>query len=212
MLTHECRCCAHHCLIPEGECGRCGMYRGAGGAAVEVFPDSYLARYPTAIETVPFLHFWPGHAFYAVSSVGCNLSCPGCVSAILTTDPGTLTEALVRLPPDNVVSEAEAAGCRGILFCINEPAVSLPTVLRLADAAHDAGLLFGCSTNGYLGDEATCALAPLLDCVNVGLKGASDACYRECGGASAGPAFRTVRALYEAGNHVEVRRSTRAAR
>ena len=204
MLTHECRCCAHHCLIPEGECGRCGMYRGAGGAAVEVFPDSYLARYPTAIETVPFLHFWPGHAFYAVSSVGCNLSCPGCVSAILTTDPGTLTGALVRLPPDDVVSEAEAAGCRGILFCINEPAVSLPTVLRLADAAHDAGLLFGCSTNGYLGDEATCALAPLLDCVNVGLKGASDACYRECGGASAGPAFRTVRALYEAGVHVEV--------
>lgn len=104
MLTHECRCCAHHCLIPEGECGRCGMYRGAGGAAVEVFPDSYLARYPTAIETVPFLHFWPGHAFYAVSSVGCNLSCPGCVSAILTTDPGTLTGALVRLPPDNVIT------------------------------------------------------------------------------------------------------------
>ena len=190
MQTHECRCCAHCCLIPEGECGRCGMYRGAGGAAVEVFPDSYLARYPTAIETVPFLHFWPGHTFYAVSSVSCNLSCPGCVSAILTADPGTLTGALVRLPPDKVVCEAEAAGCRGILFRINEPAVSLPTVLRLADAAHDAGLLFGCSTNGYLGDEATCALAPLLDCVNVGLKGVSDACYRECGGASAGPHSR----------------------
>jgi len=155
MLTYECHHCAHRCRIPEGGYGRCGMYRGAGGAAVEVFPDSYLARYPTAIETVPFLHFWPGHTFYAVSSVGCNLSCPGCVSAILTTDPGTLTGALVRLPPDEVVSEAEAAGCRGILFCINEPAVSLPTVLRLADAAHDAGLLFGCSTNGYLGGEAT---------------------------------------------------------
>ena len=204
MPTYECRCCAHHCLIPEGEGGRCGMYRGAGGAVVEVFPDSYLARYPTAIETVPFLHFWPGHSFYAVSSVGCNLACPGCVSAILTADPDTLTEALVRLPPDEVVSEAEATGCRGILFCINEPAVSLPTVLRLAEASHDAGLLFGCSTNGYLGDDALGALAPLLDSVNVGLKGASDACYRECGAVSAGPAYRAVSRFHDAGVHVEV--------
>lgn len=204
MLTHECRCCAHRCRIPEGGYGRCGMYRGAGGAAVEVFPDSYLARYPTAVETVPFLHFWPGHTFYAVSSVGCNLACTGCVSAILTADPRTLAGALVRLPPDDVVREAGGAGCRGILFCINEPAVSLPTVLRLAEASHDAGLLFGCSTNGYLGDDALRALAPLLDSVNVGLKGSSDACYRACGAASAGPAYRAVSCFYDAGVHVEV--------
>ena len=204
MLTHECRCCAHRCRIPEGECGRCGMYRGAGGAAVEVFPDSYLARYPTAVETVPFLHFWPGGTFYAVSSVGCNLACPGCVSAILTADPRTLAGALVRLPPADVVREAERAGCRGILFCINEPAVSLPTVLRLAEASHDAGLLFGCSTNGYLGDDTLRALAPLLDSVNVGLKGSSDESYRACGAASAGPAYQAISHFYDAGVHVEV--------
>lgn len=204
MPAPECCCCAHHCRIPEGGYGRCGMYRGAGGAVVEVFPDSYLARYPTAVETVPFLHFWPGHTFYAVSSVGCNLSCPGCVSAIVAADPGTLAGALVRLPPGEVVHEAEAAGCRGIVFCINEPAVSLPTVLRLAGAAHDAGLLFGCSTNGYLGDDALRVLASVIDCVNVGLKGSSDACYRECGAASAGPAYRAVSRFHGAGVHVEV--------
>ena len=204
MPIADCRFCAHRCRIPEGERGRCGMYRGAGGTVVEVFPDSYLARYPTAVETVPFLHFWPGYTFYAVSSVGCNLACPGCVSAIVAADPRTLAGALVRLPPAEVVREAEAAGCRGILFCINEPAVSLPTALRLAEAAHDAGLLFGCSTNGYLGDDALCVLASAVDCVNVGLKGATDACYRECGAASAGPAYLAVSHCYDAGVHVEV--------
>jgi pyruvate formate lyase activating enzyme len=204
MPPDKCRYCAHHCLIPAGGFGRCGRYRGSEGVVVEAFPDSYLARYPTAVETVPFLHFWPGHTFYAVSSVGCNLACPGCVSAILTADPALLSGVLVRRSPAEVVGEAKTAGCRGITFCLNEPAVSLPTVLRLAEAAHDAGLLFGCSTNGYLGTDALRALAPLLDAVNVGLKGASDACYRECGAASAGPAYRAISHFHDAGVHVEV--------
>jgi hypothetical protein len=74
----------------------------------------------------------------------------------------------------------------------------------VARAAHDAGLLVGCATNGYYTEESLRDLTPAIDFANIGLKGVSDACYRACGAVSAEPTFRTVRALHEAGIHVEV--------
>ena len=200
----KCSYCELNCTITEGSTGVCHCYTNTSEAIVERFPGTYLVEYPISIETVPLLHFYPQGKFLQVSTIGCNFSCPGCVSEILTGMVDELWPAMKRRSPDEVVAHALAEHCIGIVFCLNEPAVAYPTFQALAKAAHEQGLLVGCSTNGYFTANALAGLLPFLDCVTVGVKGCSDAAYHSCGVPFAAPVFSTIRTLVTHHIHVEV--------
>jgi pyruvate-formate lyase-activating enzyme len=180
------------------------MYGNEQGTITENHPDAYLNIYPVSSESIPMLHFYPNRVFLLISTIGCNFACEGCISEFQTTRPGTLQNVLTHHTPEEILAIAREGGCRGITFCLNEPAVSLPTFLRVARAAKKAGLLVGCSSNGYMTSGALASLLPYLDFVNIGLKGSTDERYRECGAGSADPVYRNVRALHDAGVAVEV--------
>ncbi|MFH0968316.1 MAG: radical SAM protein, partial [Methanobacteriota archaeon] len=200
----NCRYCERMCEIPEAKNGYCRMYRNEQGTITENYPDAYLNIYPVSSESIPMLHFYPNSVFLLISTIGCNFSCEGCISEFQTTRPGTLQEVLTPHTPDEILSIAQENGCRGITFCLNEPTVSLPSFLRVAEAAHNDGLLVGCSSNGYMTEGTLERLIPYLDFVNIGLKGSTDERYQECGVASGDPVFRNVRILHDAGVFVEV--------
>lgn len=168
------------------------------------FPDAYLIEYPVNIETVPFLHFFPREKFLQVSTIGCNFSCPGCVSEILTRNVAEFAPSLMKKTPDMVVKRALSENCRGIVFSLNEPAVSFSTFRGLAGRAREAGLLVGCATNGYFTHAALQSLAPFLDAAAVGIKGCTRAAYEACGAPSPDPVFRNISTLVDSGIHVEV--------
>lgn len=180
------------------------MYLNLNGEIVERFPDSYLTMLPITIETMPMTHYAPKNKFFQVSSVGCNFTCPGCISETLTVHADAVAGALTRAVPAEVVARAKEEGCMGIVFCLNDPAASYYTFLALAREAKNAGLRVGCSTNGYFTEDALAALMPFLDFANIGLKGSSDKRYRDCGAKSSMPVFRNIRTLHDAGVHVEV--------
>lgn len=203
-MSLRCSICENRCTIPPGGIGRCRMYTNEGGAIVERFPDRYIAAMPIAIETMPICHYHPRGTFLQASGIGCTFSCGGCISETIALHADAVSGALRHIPPDTLVQRALEEGCRGIAFCLNDPTAMHQTFLRAARAAHDAGLLIGCATNGYYTEESLHDIASTVDFVNIGLKGASDSRYRACGAISAKPAFRTVRALHEAGVHVEV--------
>jgi pyruvate-formate lyase-activating enzyme len=199
-----CGYCERACDIQEAMNGHCRMYRNEAGTITENFPDAYLNVYTVTSESIPVLHFYPNHTFLLISTIGCNFTCEGCISEFQTIRPGTLHEVLTKYTPEQILAIAREGGCRGITFCLNEPAVSLPTFLRVAEAAKTEGFLVGCSSNGYMTPEALEILLPYLDFVNIGLKGSTDERYRECGAASAAPVYRNLQALYDAGVAVEV--------
>jgi pyruvate-formate lyase-activating enzyme len=180
------------------------MYRNEQGTITENYPDAYLNIYPVSSESIPMLHFYPNSIFLLISTIGCNFACEGCISEFQTTRPGTLQKVLTPHTPEEILAIAREGTCRGITFCLNEPAVSLPSFLRVARAAKNEGLLVGCSSNGYMTHEALQSLIPYLDFANIGLKGSTNERYRECGAKSADPVFRNVRTLHEAGVAVEV--------
>jgi len=200
----ECSYCERTCEIPENKNGYCKMYRNDQGTITENYPDRYLNIYPVSSESIPMLHFYPNGIFLLISTIGCNLACEGCISEFQTTRKGTLQEILTPHTPEEILATAREGNCLGITFCLNEPAVSLPTFLRVAQAAKKEGFLVGCSSNGYMTLEALQSLLPYLDFANIGLKGSTDERYRECGAASAGPVYRNVKTLHDAGVAVEV--------
>lgn len=200
----KCNYCELSCTIPEGSTGVCQCYTNESGTVVERFPGTYLVETPISIETMPLLHFYPQGKFLQVSTIGCNFSCPGCVSEIMTRMVDELGPAMNKRSPDEVVAHAHAENCIGIVFCLNEPAVAYPTFKELAHIAHKQGLLVGCSTNGYFTPDSLVGLLPFIDCVSVGIKGCSDSAYRSCGVPKAAPAFSSIQALVHHNTHVEV--------
>ena len=200
----RCNLCERRCLVSEGALGACGNYRNRGGVMEECFPGAYLVVTPVSIETVPLLHFFPGGKFLQITTRGCNFHCKGCISNILVSGFSSKSDALKHLSPREVVNRAVEEVCSGIVFMMNDPLASYHTFLAVAREAKDRGLLVGCSTNGYFTPESLEPLLPLLDFVNLGVKGLSSEIYRECGGFSVMPVLRNLELLFRAGVHLEV--------
>ncbi|WP_181391734.1 radical SAM protein [Methanospirillum lacunae] len=157
------------------------MQTCANGILHERFADKYLALWPSAIETVPFLHYTPGGRYLLLSTLGCNLSCPGCVSHMLVDDPDLIAGALLKADPDEILNQVRDHSCLGVIFCLNEPSVSFHTLINTAKTLKKEGLLVGCASNGCMESPVLRQILPYLDMVNIGMKGLSDDVYRTCG-------------------------------
>ncbi|MGD8563792.1 MAG: radical SAM protein, partial [Desulfarculaceae bacterium] len=172
---------------------------------IERLADHYLVACPISIETMPMLHYYPGGKFLQISTTGCNLNCPGCISTVIVREMPRNSRALQHLDAQQVIDKALDNECLGIAFLMNDPLASLPTFLRVAELARTNNLLVGCSSNAYFTPSSLEQVLPYLDFINVGMKGFSDQSYRACG-ASAGirPVLENIMTLYAADVHIEI--------
>jgi pyruvate-formate lyase-activating enzyme len=181
------------------------MYEESGSAVKERFPRMWSIGGASRIESVPFYHIYPGSKCFVIGSAGCNFKCLYCSNAFAAKeDPQNVAETLTALTPSQLVSTALKLGCANIIFNINEPTVSLPSLLELSHEAKRAGLPLGCLTNGYSTEESTEMLADAFSFFNIGLKGLSERFNRECIGIpSVNPVLRNIQRLAEI-SHVEL--------
>jgi len=200
----NCPVCENRCPLTEGSIGRCGMYQQQDGKIVERYPDRYLIISPITIETMPMLHFQPRGKFLQISTVGCNLDCPGCISTVIVKEMGDGPTWLQKREPDDIIREAKQQNCLGICFLMNDPLASWPTFVHVAKKAKENQLLLGCSSNAFFTKASLNQVLPNLDFINVGIKGFSDKAYQRCGARSAKPVWRNIAELHRAGVHVEV--------
>jgi pyruvate-formate lyase-activating enzyme len=181
------------------------MYAVVDGQLRERFPDKWCAYGVSRVESIPFYHAYPGSRCLAIGTASCNLDCRYCSNAyVAKEDPAKQQDTMLDLEPTTVVRLAEKHGCHSIVFNVNEPTVSLPSLLRLSDAARAAGMPMGCLTNGYATPEATALLGDIFSFVNISLKGLSPAfCERYLGIGHSQPVIDSIRRL-SAHQHVEV--------
>lgn len=179
------------------------MYTSASDEITERFPDNWLVITPISVETIPFIHAFPQAKALQISTIGCNLSCPGCVSEVLVRNTDDMGTGLKHRSAEEIIDEAERNDCRGIIFCLNEPTVSLPSFLRVAALAKEKGMFVGCSSNGYFSDHSLDLLLPVLDMINIGLKGKDEKNLISCGIFDDTIVNKNIRRLVEGGVHVE---------
>jgi pyruvate formate lyase activating enzyme len=181
------------------------MYTVSEGAIHERFSHRWSSCGPYVMESMPFYHAYPGSRSLAIGTAGCNFRCRYCSNAhIAKKHPEVQQDRMYRLTPREVVSMARKANCRSIIFNVNEPTVSIPSLLDLAEEAREAGIPMGCLTNGYGTVESTEILASIFSFFNVSLKGISIRFNRTyIGIESPLPVLRNIRRLAE-NRHVEV--------
>ncbi|WP_031479205.1 radical SAM protein [Maridesulfovibrio frigidus] len=200
-----CHVCENECRISQGSIGRCGRYENENGIISEIYQDKYLIVCPIKIETMPMLNFHPGGRFLQLSTVGCNFDCPGCISTVIVREMNPESKALQPLSPEQVIDKAIQNDCKGIAFLMNDPLAAFETFISVATLAKSKGLLVGCSSNGYFSLESVKRILPVIDFINIGIKGLSEKDYRACSGFKGfAPVLRNIKMLHEAGVHIEL--------
>ncbi|HBA53955.1 MAG TPA: radical SAM protein [Syntrophorhabdus aromaticivorans] len=201
----RCGYCERRCRVSPGRTGFCRMYMRQGDTVIERFPHHFSACGTSRIESFPFYHVYPGSRSMAIGTSSCNFQCRYCSNAyIAKEDPEVMQGHMYRMSPEKLIDTARKLNCHNIVFSVNEPTVSIPTLLEVAQAARSAGIPMGCLTNGFATKESIELLASIFSFFNVSLKGLSSQFTRRYIGIdSSQPVLRNIRRLAQ-DRHVEV--------
>jgi len=200
----QCALCAHSCIIHQGRRGICGVRENREGILYSLVYGKLIAANVDPIEKKPLFHFLPGTASFSVATVGCNFKCKHCQNY----DIAHCTKESKGIPgddatPEQVVKAAERAGCRSISYTYTEPTVFYEFAFDCARIAHERGIKNVFVSNGYTSLEAVKTIAPVLDGINIDLKG-DDEFYKKISGARLQPVLNTIQLMKELGVWVEV--------
>lgn len=182
-MSTSCDLCFHHCRLEEGQVGACRARANRDGQIVSLNYGRLTALALDPIEKKPLRRFHPGSMVLSVGSFGCNLRCPFCQNAEIAAAGAEISTR--DCPPETLVREAlrlRDRGNIGVAYTYNEPLVGYEYVRNCAGLVREAGLLNVLVTNGTIEEGPWRALLPLLDAVNIDLKGFTQAWYRRLGG------------------------------
>ena len=210
-----CRLCHHACQLSEGETGFCRARGNRGGRLVSLSYGLVTSVALDPVEKKPLYHFYPGSRILSVGSFGCNLACPFCqnysISQAGVPDlcfyEGEAGLRVYKLLPEELLALAldtrEKRGNIGVAFTYNEPLMNYEYVRDSAKLLHEAGLKVVLVTNGTLSAGPFAKLLPLIDALNIDLKGFTPEFYEWVGG-DLELVLANIRAAHGAGCHVEV--------
>ena len=136
------------------------------------------------IEKKPLRRFHPGSLILSVGSFGCNLRCPFCQNHEISM-AGEAEIQTVEVSPAQLAGQAaelRAQGNIGAAYTYNEPLVSYEYVRDCAELVREQGMVNVLVTNGTIEEGPWRTLLPLIDAVNIDLKGFTPAWYRRLGG------------------------------
>lgn len=173
-----CHICPRHCSPEEGKTGYCRARKNEGGRLVCRNYGWLTALALDPIEKKPLKRFFPGSAILSVGSYGCNLRCPFCQNHEISM-AGEAAETMFVAPDALVEKAAELAGKGniGLAYTYNEPLVGYEYVRDCAALIRAKGMRNVVVTNGVICEEPLRALLPLIDAMNVDLKGFSQPFY-----------------------------------
>jgi pyruvate formate lyase activating enzyme len=182
-VSLKCDICFHHCELDEGRTGLCRARANRGGQIVPLNYGRLTSLALDPIEKKPLRRFHPGGLVLSLGSFGCNLRCPFCQNAEISMAGAEFPardyspEALVQL-----ALALRPRGNLGLAYTYNEPLVGYEFVRDCAALVREAGMFNVLVTNGTIEEAPWRALLPLIDAVNIDLKGFTEAWYRRLGG------------------------------
>ncbi len=182
-MKTTCDLCFRHCSLEEGQTGFCRARTNQDGEIICINYGRLTGLSLDPIEKKPLRRFRSGSMILSLGSFGCNLRCPFCQNhAISMADEDAQT---VFLPPEGVAQQAAELRHRrniGVAYTYNEPLIGYEFVRDCAALVRERGMVNVAVTNGTIEEKPWRELLPLLDAVNIDLKGFTTELYRKLGG------------------------------
>lgn len=190
----KCRLCPQLCLIEPGDTGFCFIRQNIDGTLYAIEYGRVSSSYLDPIEKKPLYNFHPGSTIFSIGGIGCNLRCPWCqnwnIAQPRDSFPGVPVEDVTKqftevMDPREVVALAKnyvPYKCIGVAYTYNEPFTWYEYVKDIATLVKEAGMYNVMVTNGYVMPEPLHELLPLIDAMNIDIKGFNDSFYRRLHG------------------------------
>ncbi len=179
-----CPVCPHHCVLSEGQSGRCRARKNKAGKIVSINYAKVTSLMADPIEKKPLRRFFPGSTVLSAGSFGCNLACPFCQNYEIAA--AGLSQAQYRtIQPEQLAAladEYQIYGNIGVAYTYNEPMVGYEFVRDTARLVHERGMKNVLVTNGFAELSVLEEILPYIDAMNIDLKGFSEAYYCKLGG------------------------------
>jgi pyruvate formate lyase activating enzyme len=199
----RCTLCPKQCELATGGRSLCRVRENRNGILYSLAHGNPALVQEDPIERNPFYHVLPASRVLSISTAGCNLACKFCeVWDVAQVAPEDIFAN--DLPPEDVITHAQASGVRAISYAFGEPVVFYEYMADIAALAKKAGLLNLVQTAGYIQPEPLKALSGILDAVNIDLKSFDPNFYRDVVGGELEPVLRTLQMLREASVHIEI--------
>lgn len=200
----QCFLCSHRCRISPDKRGICAVRENRDGTLYTLVYGKIIAKHIDPIEKKPLFNFYPGSKSFSIATVGCNFRCEHCQNYDISQYPRKRRDIPgEETTPEQIVKEAETAGCKSISYTYTEPTIFLEFAYDCARLAREKGIKNVFVSNGYITPEATRLIAPYLDANNIDLKG-DDNVYKKLCGAKLQPVLDTIRLMKELGVWVEL--------
>lgn len=201
----KCNFCHWRCELGNNKLGICRMYQEERGEVKERFPSKWCTYGISHIESLPFYHAYPGSRSMTIGTAGCNFDCQYCVNGYLAKeDPQKIQASMYDFTPGQLVGMAKKLGCHNIVFNVNEPTMSIPSLLELAKAAGEEEIPLGCLTNAYFSEESLELMEEIFSFFNISLKGlSSNFSGKYLGIPDLEPVLRNIEKLAQK-NHLEI--------
>ena len=201
-----CGLCNHHCHIKAGKRGICRVRENRDGKLYSLVYGRLISEHTDPIEKKPLFQFLPGSRSYSISTVGCNFRCLHCQNYEISQYPHIHDGDIAgrERTPAAVVEAAVQAGCASISYTYVEPTIFYEFAHACSELAHEHQLKNVFVSNGYMTPEVTRHLAPVLDGINIDIKGFTDDFYKKVCKARLQPVLDNVQLMHELGVWVEV--------
>ena len=179
-----CEICPHHCKLEVGEIGKCRARINDGEKITALNYGKITSIALDPIEKKPLHRFFPGTNILSVGSYGCNLNCPFCQNfEISMADKNFPTRKISPAELANIAVELYHTRKNiGVAFTYNEPFISYEFVRDVSTILKNIGLKSVLVTNGTVASAALKKILPLIDAMNIDLKGFSQKIYDYLGG------------------------------
>lgn len=210
----RCKLCPRLCLVAPGDSGNCLMRKNIDGTLYALGYGHVSSSHLDPIEKKPLYRFYPGSTIFSIGGLGCNLECPWCQNWSISQPGGRFPEAeaediaeslTTHIAPERIVEAAakyKPANCIGVAYTYNEPFISFEYVMDTAALVKEAGMHNVLVTNGYVLAEPLQELLPIIDAMNIDIKGFDKGFYRKIGG-NLGPILKAAE-LAKQYCHIEI--------
>ena len=201
----QCRTCSHFCVLSRGEIGKCGVRKNVEGKIYSLTYGKIVAFNIDPVEKKPLFHFLPGTDTLSIATVGCPFFCKNCQNWQLSQTPketGMIEGD--KVSPEEIIKIAKKQGISSISYTYTDPTAFLEYSLDTMKLAKAEGLknIFVC--NGYISTEATEAVLPYLDAINIDIKSFSEDFYKDVCGAKLEPVLKTAKLMKQSKIWVEI--------
>jgi len=199
----DCRLCNHFCHILPNNVGICTARKNINGELYSLSYGRPAALNIDPIEKKPLYHFLPGSTAFSLGTLGCNFRCANCHNYEITQSQLDKSK-LPFVSPAEIIKGAERGQCRSVAYTYNEPTIFAEYALEIMKLARAAKLKNVWVSNGFMSRECLDEIIPYLDAINVDLKSRDDSFYNKVCHARVEPILENLRALHNAGVHLEI--------